>query len=89
MSQKIGRDPPNKRDPPRIVAKKGAFVPRYRQCLETIVIDSDIMTGGIRQMDMDEGIFGFPCTETVGQEDMEEIFLHKELGVGIMHSYIR
>ena len=47
------------------------------------------MNDGIRQMDMDADIFGFPCTETIGQEDMEQIFLHGELGVNVMHPYIQ
>ena len=47
------------------------------------------MDGGIRQMDMDQGIFGFPCTEIIGHEDVEQIFRHKALGVSIMHAYIR
>ena len=47
------------------------------------------MNDGILQMDMDDGIFGFSCTEIIGQEDMEEIFHHRELGIGVMHSYIR
>ena len=47
------------------------------------------MNGGIRQMDMEEGIFGFSFLETIGKEDMDQIFLHQELGVGIVHLYIR
>ena len=83
MSQKVGRVPPKKRVPVR------KFVPRFRQCLETLVGTSDLMNGGIRQMDMDACVFGFPCTEIIRQEDMEQIFLHGELGVSVMHSYIR
>ena len=83
MSQKVGRVPPKKRVPVR------KFVPRFRQCLETLVGTSDLMNGGIRQMDMDACVFGFPCTETIGLEDMEQIFHHRELGVSVMHSYIR
>ena len=83
MSQKVRMVPPKKRVPVR------KFVPRFRQCLETLLGTSDLMNGGIRQMDMDAGIFGFSCTETIGQEDMEQIFLHRELGVSVMHSYIR
>ena len=82
MSQKIGSVPPKKRVPLR------KFVPRFRMCLETLVTTSNIMNGGIHQIDMDEGIFGFSCNEIIGQEDMEEIFHHRELGVGVMHSYI-
>ena len=83
MSQKIGSVPPKK----RVSVRK--FVPRFRQCLETLVGTSDLMNGGICQMDMDEGIFGFPCTKIIGKEDMEEIFLHRELDVSVMHTYIR
>ena len=50
---------------------------------------TDLMDGGIRQMDMDQGIFGFPCTEIIGHEDVEGIFCYKELGVSIMHAYIQ
>ena len=82
MSQKIVGVPPKKRVPTR-------FFPRYRQCLETIVGTTNLMDGGIRQIDMDQGIFGFPCTEIIGHEDVEQIFRHKELGVSIMHAYIR
>ena len=83
MSQKVGRVPPKKRVPVR------KFVPRFWQCLETLMGTLDLMNDGIRQMDMDAGIFGFPCTETIGEEDMEQIFLHRELAVSVMHSYIR
>ena len=47
MSQKVGRVPPKKRVPVR------KFVPRFRQCLETLVGTSNLMNGGIRQMDKD------------------------------------
>ena len=47
------------------------------------------MDGDIRQIDMDEGVFGFPHSEIIRIEDMEQIFKHLELGIGVMHSYIR
>jgi hypothetical protein len=40
------------------------------------------------QIDMDEGVFGFPHSEIIAKEDMEQIFRHLELGIGVMHSYI-
>ena len=83
VSQKVSRVPPKKKVPVR------KFVPRYRQCLETLVGTSDLMNDGIRQIDVDEIVFGFPCTETIGLEDMEQIFHHRELGISVMHSYIR
>ncbi|KAI5403255.1 hypothetical protein KIW84_050723, partial [Lathyrus oleraceus] len=45
--------------------------------------------GAIRLLDMEEDIFGYSCTETIGKEDLEHIFRHQELGVGVIHTYIR
>lgn len=47
-----------------------------------------MIDGAIRQIDMDEGVFGFPHSETIGLEDMEQIFKHDELGIGVILSYI-
>ena len=58
-------------------------------CLETLVGTSDLMEGGIRQIDMEEGIFGFSYSETIAKEEMDHIFRHLELGIGVMHLYIR
>ncbi|KAI5393610.1 hypothetical protein KIW84_060655 [Lathyrus oleraceus] len=33
--------------------------------------------------------FCLTCTETIGKEDLEHIFRHQELGVGVIHTYIR
>ena len=46
------------------------------------------MHGSIRQIDMENGVFGFPHSELIAKEDMEQIFRHLELGIGVMHSYI-
>ncbi|KAI5437160.1 hypothetical protein KIW84_023327 [Lathyrus oleraceus] len=91
LSQKIGSRQKNKRDlPVTSLPKKGAFVPRYQISLETLVDSSDMATAGaIRLLDMEEDIFGYSCTETVGKEDLEHIFRHQELGVGVIHTYIR
>ncbi|KAI5395503.1 hypothetical protein KIW84_061891 [Lathyrus oleraceus] len=91
LSQKIGSRQKNKRDlPVTYLPKKGAFVPRYQISLETLVDSSDIATAGaIRLLDMEEDIFGYSCTETIGKEDLEHIFRHQELGVGVIHTYIR
>ena len=67
---------------------KRALAPRFQSCLETLVATSNLMDGVIRQIDMDEGVFGFPHSEIIGREDMEQIFKHLELGIGVMHSYI-
>ncbi|KAI5399835.1 hypothetical protein KIW84_064966 [Lathyrus oleraceus] len=45
--------------------------------------------GAIRLLDMEEDIFGYSCTETIGKEDLEHIFRHQELGIGVIHTYIR
>ncbi|KAI5396593.1 hypothetical protein KIW84_062701 [Lathyrus oleraceus] len=91
LSQKIGSRQKNKRDlPVKYLPKKGAFVPRYQISLETLVDSSDMATAGaIRLLDMEEDIFGYSCTETIGKEDLEHIFRHQELGVGVIHTYIR
>ncbi|KAI5433983.1 hypothetical protein KIW84_021004 [Lathyrus oleraceus] len=91
LSQKIGSQQKNKRDlPVTSLPKKGAFVPRYQISLETLVDSSDMATAGaIRLLDMEEDIFGYSCTETIGKEDLEHIFRHQELGVGVIHTYIR
>ena len=87
MSQKFSSVPNKKNDLPRTGARK-PFVPRFRMCLETLVGTSDLMNGAIRQMDMEEGIFGFSYFETIAKEEMEQIFQHTELGIGVVHSYI-
>ncbi|KAI5395025.1 uncharacterized protein LOC127094096 [Lathyrus oleraceus] len=71
LSQKIGSRQKNKRDlPVTSLPKKGAFVPRYQISLETLVDSSDMATAGaIRLLDMEEDIFGYSCTETIGKED--------------------
>ncbi|KAI5416660.1 hypothetical protein KIW84_041621 [Lathyrus oleraceus] len=91
LSQKIGSRQKNKRDlPVTSLPKKGAFVPRYQISLETLVDSSDMATAGaIRLLDMEEDIFGYSCTETIGKEDLEHIFRHQELGAGVIHTYIR
>ncbi|KAI5396106.1 hypothetical protein KIW84_062343 [Lathyrus oleraceus] len=91
LSQKIGSRQKNKRDlPVTSLPKKRAFVPRYQISLETLVDSSDMATAGaIRSLDMEEDIFGYSCTETIGKEDLEHIFRHQELGVGVIHTYIR
>ncbi|KAI5407446.1 hypothetical protein KIW84_053636 [Lathyrus oleraceus] len=91
LSQKIGSRQKNKRDlPVTSLPKKGAFVPRYQISLETLVDSSDMATASaIRLLDMEEDIFGYSCTETIGKEDLEHIFRHQELGVGVIHTYIR
>ena len=87
MSQKISSVPNKKRDLPKIVPRKS--VPRFWMCLETLVGTSDLMNDVIRQLDMEEGIFGFSSTVTNAKEEVEEILQHTELGVGVVHSYIR
>ncbi|XP_058725929.1 uncharacterized protein LOC131597238 [Vicia villosa] len=88
VSQKTNSVPNKKRDLPRSVARK-AFVPRFRMCLETLVGTSNLMNGAIHQMDMEEGIFAFYCSETISKEEMEHIFQHTKLGIGVVHLYIR
>ena len=38
---------------------------------------------------MEEGIFGFEYLETIGREDMEQVFKHLEIGLGVIDTYIR
>ena len=77
MSQKNSSVPNQKRDLiPRTVRRK--IVPRFRICLDTLVRTSDLMNGVIRQIDMEEGIFGFSSTEIIAKEDVEEILQHVE-----------
>ena len=47
------------------------------------------MEGGIRDIPMEEDIFGFSCTETLAKDDMGHIFHHTELGIDVINSYIR
>ena len=63
--------------------------PPFQSCLQTLVATSDVMQGAIRQIYMDEGVFGIPdYSEVLGIEDMEQIVRHLELGIGVMHTYI-
>ena len=67
---------------------KRVLVPHFQSCLHTLVATSDVMDHAIRQIDMDEGVFGFPHSEIIGIEDMDQIFKHLELDIGVIHSYI-
>lgn len=57
-------------------------------CLETLVEVSDLIDGSIRQIDMEEGTFGFSHSEIIAKEDMNQILRHLELGISVMNSYI-
>lgn len=57
-------------------------------CLETLVEVSDLTGGAIRQIDMEEGVFGFSHYEVIAKEDMDQLLQHLELCIGVMHAYI-
>ncbi|KAI5427122.1 hypothetical protein KIW84_032515 [Lathyrus oleraceus] len=57
--------------------------------LEKMVEESDIMHGAIRSVDMDEGVFGIAHSELIAKEDMQQLFEHEELGIAVIHTYIR
>ena len=75
------------------VAKKTATrkkpTSQYRSCLQTYIGITDIPDGGTRLIPMEEGIFGFEYLETIGREDMEQVFKHLEIGLGVIDTYIR
>ena len=56
--------------------------------LEKMVEESNIMDGDVRQIDMEEGVFGFSHSEFIGKEDMQQLFEHDELGIAVIHTYI-
>ncbi|XP_058739499.1 uncharacterized protein LOC131611519 [Vicia villosa] len=88
VTQQVRSVPPT--GPPKIAAKKGgAFVPRYRTTLATMVDMSDLKDGALREINMDESVFGIEFKSHIAIDDLEEIFTHEQLGVGNMHSYIR
>ncbi|KAI5442865.1 hypothetical protein KIW84_011769 [Lathyrus oleraceus] len=69
-----------------VASQKEVFAQGSQQLSQKI----DMATAGaIRLLDMEEDIFGYSCTETIGKEDLEHIFRHQELGVGVIHTYIR
>ena len=61
---------------------------RVMMCLEKLVEASNIMDGDVRQIDREEGVFGFSHSEFIGKEDMQQLFQHVELGIGVIHAYI-
>ena len=91
MSQKIEVVPPKKRNPPKPVTKKGVGnVTRFRQALSTVVSLSDLMDGNIREINIEEDIFGVPHTDRIGIDDMNEILLDDMMIGGYnLHAYIR
>lgn len=74
------------RDIPRIGTKNSKS--RLVMCLETLVEVSDLTDGAIRQIDMEEGVFGFSHSKIIAKEDMDQLFQQLELGIGVMHAYI-
>ncbi|XP_058772579.1 uncharacterized protein LOC131646592 [Vicia villosa] len=50
---------------------------------------SDLKDGALREINMDESVFGIEFKSHIAIDDLEEIFTHEQLGVGNMHSYIR
>ncbi|XP_058762164.1 uncharacterized protein LOC131635554 [Vicia villosa] len=50
---------------------------------------SDLKDGALREINMDESVFGIEFKSHITIDDLEEIFRHDQLGVGNMHSYIR
>jgi hypothetical protein len=88
VTQQVRTVPPT--GPPKQAAKKGgAFVPRYRTTLATMVDMYDLKDGALREINMDESVFGIEFKSHIAIDDLEEIFTHEQLGVGNMHSYIR
>ena len=56
--------------------------------LEKMVKESNIMDSGVRNLNMDEDVFGFSHSELLAKEDMQQLFEHIELGIGVIHTYI-
>ena len=56
--------------------------------LEKMVKESNIMDSGVRNVDMDKDVFGFAHSELLAKEDMQQLFEHVELGIGVIHTYI-
>jgi len=88
VTQQVRSVPPS--GPPKQAARKGgAFVPRYRATLATMVDMSDMKDGALREIDMDESVFGIEFKSHITIDDLQEIFNHDQLGVSNMQSYIR
>ncbi|KAI5403680.1 hypothetical protein KIW84_051012 [Lathyrus oleraceus] len=62
---------------------------KYRSCLRTFLEMTDIPTGGVRTVHMEEGIFGFDHDQMIGNEDFMQVFSHEEIGVTVVNTYIR
>ena len=62
---------------------------QFRSCLRTYLGITDIPDGGTRLIPMSADIFGFEYLEAIGREDMEQVFRHLELGLGVIDTYIR
>ncbi|KAI5436372.1 hypothetical protein KIW84_022737 [Lathyrus oleraceus] len=62
---------------------------KYRSCLRTFLEMTDIPTGGVRNVHMEVGIFGFDYDQMIGNEDFMQVFGHEEIGVNVVNTYIR
>ena len=50
---------------------------------------SDLADERVRNIPMEECIFGFSYYETISREDVDQILRHEELGLGVVNTYIR
>ena len=62
---------------------------QFRSCLRTYLGITNIPDGGTRLIPMSADIFGFEYLEAIGREDMEQVFIHLELGLVVIGTYIR
>ena len=62
---------------------------QFRSCLQTYLGITDILDGGSCLIPISADIFGFEYMEAIGREDMEQVFRHLELGLGVIGTYIR
>ena len=61
---------------------------QFKSCLWTYLGITNIPDGGTRLIPMSADIFGFEYLEAIGREDMEHVFRHLELGLGVISIYI-
>ena len=62
---------------------------QYRSCLQTYIGITYILIGGTRLIPVKADIFGYEYMEAIGREDIDQVFQHLTLGLGVIDTYIR
>ena len=85
----ISNIPTQKKDVAKKTAARKKPTSQYRSCLQTYISFTTISQGGTSLIPMDANIYGFEGMAALGIEDLDQVFKHLELGLGVINTYIR